>query len=119
MQFKKRINIHKSNRLQVSEETLKKADLILEYLCFSFNQTLENVTSKSRKEDIMIVKSYFSYFAYKYLKMQIKEVAMKINLTHYSTPIYYRDTVEDLMKTDSKIRFQVYKLDKEIKELIK
>ena len=75
-------------------------DDILEKVCNHYNVSLQNVFSKSRKRDYVMVRQISMYLAQKYTKMPASRIGQLIGGRDHSTVIHSCSTVEQRLKVD-------------------
>lgn len=96
--------------MRLAERVIKRAvkidnhpltvDDILEKVCSHYNVTQQNVFSRSRKRDYVIVRQVSMYFAQKYTKMPASRIGQLIGNRDHSTVIHSCSTVEQRLKVD-------------------
>lgn len=96
--------------MRLAERVIKRAvkidnrpltvDDILEKVCGHYNVTQQNVFSRSRKRDYVIVRQVSMYFAQKYTKMPASRIGQLIGNRDHSTVIHSCSTVEQRLKVD-------------------
>ena len=75
-------------------------DDILEKVCNHYNVSQQNVFSKSRKRDYVMVRQISMYLAQKYTKMPASRIGQLIGGRDHSTVIHSCSTVEQRLKVD-------------------
>ena len=75
-------------------------DDILEKVCGHYNVSPQNVCSKSRKRDYVIVRQISMYLAQKYTKMPASRIGQLIGGRDHSTVIHSCSAVEQRLKVD-------------------
>ena len=75
-------------------------DDILEKVCNHYHVQQQNVFSKSRKRDYVMVRQISMYFAQKYTKMPASRIGQLIGGRDHSTVIHSCSTVEQRLKVD-------------------
>lgn len=75
-------------------------DDILERVCKHYNVTQQNVFSRSRKRDYVIVRQVSMYFAQKYTKMPASRIGQLIGNRDHSTVIHSCSAIEKRIKVD-------------------
>ena len=75
-------------------------DDILEAVCGHFNVSQQNVFSKSRKRDYVLVRQVSMYLAQKYTKMPASRIGQLIGNRDHSTVIHSCSTIEQRLKVD-------------------
>ncbi len=96
--------------MRLAERVIKRAvkrddhpltvDDILEKVCHHYNVTQQNVFSRSRKRDYVIVRQVSMYFAQKYTKMPATRIGQLIGNRDHSTVLHSCNTVEQRLKVD-------------------
>lgn len=96
--------------MRLAERVIKRAvkidnhpltvDDILDKVCNHYNVTQQNVFSRSRKRDYVIVRQVSMYFAQKYTKMPASRIGQLIGNRDHSTVIHSCSTVEKRLKVD-------------------
>ena len=96
--------------MRLAERVIKRAvkidnhpltvDDILEKVCGHYNVTQQNVFSRSRKRDYVIVRQVSMYFAQKYTKMPASRIGQLIGNRDHSTVIHSCSAVEKRLKVD-------------------
>ena len=75
-------------------------DDILDKVCNHYNVSQQNVFSKSRKRDYVMVRQISMYLAQKYTKMPASRIGQLIGGRDHSTVIHSCSTVEQRLKVD-------------------
>ena len=75
-------------------------DDILEKVCNHYNVSQQNVFSKSRKRDYVLVRQISMYLAQKYTKMPASRIGQLIGGRDHSTVIHSCNTIEQRLKVD-------------------
>lgn len=96
--------------MRLAERVIKRAvkidnhpltvDDILDKVCNHYNVTQQNVFSRSRKRDYVIVRQVSMYFAQKYTKMPASRIGQLIGNRDHSTVIHSCSAVEKRLKVD-------------------
>lgn len=96
--------------MRLAERVIKRAvkidnhpltvDDILEKVCVHYNVTQQNVFSRSRKRDYVIVRQVSMYFAQKYTKMPASRIGQLIGNRDHSTVIHSCSAIEKRLKVD-------------------
>lgn len=96
--------------MRLAERVIKRAvkvdnhpltvDDILEKVCGHYNVTQQNVFSRSRKRDYVIVRQVSMYFAQKYTKMPASRIGQLIGNRDHSTVIHSCSSVAQRLKVD-------------------
>ena len=90
-------------------------DYIQKLVCDYFSVSVEQVKSKTRKREIVQARQISMYFAKDLTKASLKNIGMYFGGRDHSTVIHACQTVNDLIETDKKFRFDVEELSKRIK----
>jgi chromosomal replication initiator protein len=75
-------------------------DDILEKVCNHYGVSQQNVFSRSRKRDYVVVRQISMYLAQKYTKMPASRIGQLIGGRDHSTVIHSCDTIEKRLKVD-------------------
>ena len=75
-------------------------DDILDKVCSHFNVTQQNVFSRSRKREYVLVRQVSMYLAQKYTKMPAARIGQLIGTRDHSTVIHSCSTIEKRLKID-------------------
>jgi len=96
--------------MRLAERVIKRAvnvdnkpltvDDILEKVCHHYGVTQQNVFSRSRKRDYVLVRQVSMYLAQKYTKMPASRIGQLIGGRDHSTVIHSCSAVEQRLKTD-------------------
>ena len=90
-------------------------DDILEAVCNHFNVTQQNVFSKSRKRDYVMVRQVSMYLAQKYTKMPASRIGQLIGNRDHSTVIYSCTSVEQRLKVDKAFSAEITSIENAFK----
>jgi chromosomal replication initiator protein len=90
-------------------------DDILEKVCHHYNVTQQNVFSKSRKRDYVIVRQISMYLAQKHTKMTASRIGQLIGNRDHSTVIHSCNTVEQRLKVDKAFQDEVSSIENSFK----
>lgn len=117
--------------MRLAERVIKRAvkldnkpltvDDILEKVCAHYGVTQQNVFSRSRKRDYVVVRQVSMYFAQKYTKMPASRIGQLIGNRDHSTVIHSCNTVEKRLQADKAFEAELssiensFKLKKEAK----
>lgn len=111
--------------MRLAERVIKRAvkvdnnpltvDDILEKVCHHYNVTQQNVFSRSRKRDYVIVRQVSMYFASKYTKMPASRIGQLIGNRDHSTVIHSCSTVEKRLKVDKAFEAEVSSIENSFK----
>lgn len=102
-------NLIKNANREISIEYIQK--LVCEY----FNIAVDDVKSKTRKREIVQARQIAMYFAKDLTKASLKNIGSHFGNRDHSTVIHACQTVNDLVETDKKFRYDVDELGKRIK----
>ena len=107
--------------MRLAERVIKRAvkidnkpltvDDILEKVCAHYNVTQQNVFSRSRKRDYVIVRQISMYFAQKYTKMPASRIGQLIGNRDHSTVIHSCSTVEKRLKVDKAFESELLSIE--------
>ena len=75
-------------------------DDILEKVCSHYNVTQQQVFSRSRKRDYVLVRQISMYLAQKYTKMPASRIGQLIGGRDHSTVVHSCSTIEERLKVD-------------------
>ena len=111
--------------MQLAERVVKRAvkidnkpltiDDILEKVCNHYNVSQQNVFSKSRKRDFVMVRQISMYLAQKYTKMPASRIGQLIGGRDHSTVIHSCSTVEKRLKIDKAFSAEVSSIENSFK----
>jgi chromosomal replication initiator protein len=90
-------------------------DYIQKLVCDFYGLPVEAVKSKTRKREIVQARQIAMYFAKDLTKASLKNIGMHFGGRDHSTVIHACQTVNDLMDTDKKFRYDVDEIEKRIK----
>jgi chromosomal replication initiator protein len=90
-------------------------DYIQKLVCEFYSIPVEAVKSKTRKREIVQARQIAMYFAKDLTKASLKNIGMHFGGRDHSTVIHACQTVNDLMDTDKKFRYDVDEIEKRIK----
>ncbi len=90
-------------------------DYIQKLVCEYFNISVDDVKSKTRKREIVQARQIAMYFAKDLTKASLKNIGSHFGNRDHSTVIHACQTVNDLIETDKKFRYDVDELAKRIK----
>jgi chromosomal replication initiator protein len=90
-------------------------ELIQKVVCDYYNINVDTVKSKTRKREIVQARQIAMYFAKDFTKASLKNIGSHFGNRDHSTVIHACQTVNDLMDTDKKFRYDVDELQKRIK----
>lgn len=92
-----------------------KPDKIIHEVLKYYDLTKKELISNSRKREIVFARQVCAYLMAHKTKLFMREIADKIGGKDRTTALYSRDTMQDLIDTDKKIKLQI----KELIDLIK
>ena len=87
-------------------------DDILEKVCNHFNVTQQNVFSRSRKREYVLVRQVSMYLAQKYTKMPASRIGQLIGNRDHSTVIHSCSTMEKRLKIDKDFQNERTEIEK-------
>ena len=90
-------------------------DDILEKVCNHYNVSQQNVFSKSRKRDYVMVRQISMYLAQKYTKMPASRIGQLIGGRDHSTVIHSCSTVEQRLKVDKSFFVELSSIENSFK----
>ena len=86
-------------------------DDILEKVCNHFNVTQQNVFSRSRKREYVLVRQVSMYLAQKYTKMPASRIGQLIGNRDHSTVIHSCTTIEKRLKIDKDFQSEMSEIE--------
>ena len=86
-------------------------DDILEKVCNHFNVTQQNVFSRSRKREYVLVRQVSMYLAQKYTKMPASRIGQLIGNRDQSTVIHSCSTIEKRLKIDKDFQNEMTEIE--------
>lgn len=86
-------------------------DDILEKVCNHFNVSQQNVFSRSRKREYVLVRQVSMYLAQKYTKMPASRIGQLIGNRDHSTVIHSCSTIEKRMKIDKDFQSEMTEIE--------
>ena len=86
-------------------------DDILEKVCSHFNVTQQNVFSRSRKREYVLVRQVSMYLAQKYTKMPAARIGQLIGNRDHSTVIHSCSTIEKRLKIDKDFQSEMSEIE--------
>ncbi len=111
--------------MRLAERVIKRAvkidnkpltvDDILETVCHHYNVTQQNVFSRSRKREYVMVRQISMYFAQKYTKMPASRIGQLIGNRDHSTVIHSCSTIEKRLKVDKGFEEELNSLENAFK----
>jgi len=111
--------------MRLAERVIKRAvkvdnkpltiDDILEKVCGHFNVTQQQVFSRSRKRDYVLVRQVSMYLAQKYTKMPASRIGQLIGGRDHSTVIHSCTTIEQRLKVDKAFSAEVSSIENSFK----
>ena len=90
-------------------------DDILEKVCGHFNVTQQQVTSRSRKRDYVLVRQVSMYLAQKYTKMPASRIGQRIGGRDHSTVIHSCSAIEQRLKVDKLFGAEISSIENSFK----
>ena len=90
-------------------------DDILEKVCDHFNVSQQQVFSRSRKRDYVVVRQVSMYLAQKYTKMPASRIGQLIGGRDHSTVIHSCSTVEQRLKVDKSFSQELSSIENSFK----
>ncbi|MBX2985797.1 MAG: chromosomal replication initiator protein DnaA [Bacteroidia bacterium] len=90
-------------------------DFIQKVVCDYYNIDVDTVKSKTRKREIVQARQIAMFFAKDFTKASLKNIGSHFGGRDHSTVIHACQTVNDLIDTDKKFRYDVDELQKRIK----
>ena len=111
--------------MRLAERVIKRAvkvdnkpltiDDILETVCGHYGISQQNVFSKSRKRDYVLVRQVSMYLAQKYTKMPASRIGQLIGGRDHSTVIHSCSTVEQRLKVDKSFSAELSSIENSFK----
>ncbi len=111
--------------LRLAERVIKRAvkvdnhpltvDDILEKVCNHYGVSQQNVFSRSRKRDYVLVRQISMYFAQKYTKMPASRIGQLIGGRDHSTVIHSCSTIEQRLKVDKGFGAEINSIENSFK----
>lgn len=111
--------------MRLAERVIKRAvkidnrpltvDDILEKVCGHYGVTQQNVFSRSRKRDYVIVRQVSMFFAQKYTKMPASRIGQLIGNRDHSTVIHSCNTVEKRLAVDKSFAAELSSIENSFK----
>ena len=86
-------------------------DDILDKVCSHFNVTQQNVFSRSRKREYVLVRQVSMYLAQKYTKIPASRIGQLIGNRDHSTVIHSCSTIEKRMKIDKDFQNEMTEIE--------
>ena len=90
-------------------------DDILDKVCTHYGVTLQQVMSRSRKRDYVVVRQISMYLAQKYTKMPASRIGQLIGGRDHSTVIHSCSAIEQRLKTDKSFSAEVSSIENSFK----
>ena len=90
-------------------------DDILEKVCGHYNVSQQNVFSKSRKRDYVLVRQVSMYLAQKYTKMPASRIGQLIGGRDHSTVLHSCTTIEQRLKVDKAFSAELSSIENSFK----
>ena len=111
--------------MRLAERVIKRAvkvdnkpltiDDILETVCGHYGISQQNVFSKSRKRDYVLVRQVSMYLAQKYTKMPASRIGQLIGGRDHSTVIHSCSTIEQRLKVDKSFSAELFSIENSFK----
>lgn len=111
--------------MRLAERVIKRAvkvdnhpltvDDILEKVCGHYNVAQQNVFSKSRKREYVVVRQVSMYLAQKYTKMPASRIGQLIGGRDHSTVIHSCSTIEQRLKVDKSFSAELRSIENSFK----
>lgn len=111
--------------MRLAERVIKRAvkvddrpltvDDILEKVCRHYSVTQQNVFSRSRKRDYVVVRQLSMYFAQKYTKMPASRIGQLIGNRDHSTVVHSCSTIQQRLETDKAFEAEVASIENSFK----
>lgn len=111
--------------MRLAERVIKRAvkvdnnpltiDDILEKVCTHFNVSQQNVFSRSRKRDYVLVRQVSMFLATKYTKMPASRIGKLIGNRDHSTVIHSCSTIEKRLKVDKAFEAELNSIENAFK----
>ncbi len=111
--------------MRLAERVIKRAvkidnkpltiDDILEKVCGHFNVSQQNVFSRSRKRDYVLVRQISMYLAQKYTKMPASRIGQLIGGRDHSTVLHSCSTIEQRLKVDKSFSAELASIENSFK----
>ena len=111
--------------MRLAERVIKRAvkvdnkpltiDDILETVCGHYGISQQNVFSKSRKRDYVLVRQVSMYLAQKYTKMPASRIGQLIGGRDHSTVIHSCCTIEQRLKVDKSFSAELFSIENSFK----
>ena len=117
--YNSNIDIHLAERViqravKIDNKPLT-VDDILEKVCGHYGVTQQNVFSRSRKRDYVLVRQVSMYLAQKYTKMPAARIGQLIGGRDHSTVIHSCSTVEQRLKIDKAFHAELSSIENSFK----
>ena len=111
--------------MRLAERVIKRAvkidnkpltvDDILEKVCTHYNVKQQQVVSRSRKRDYVLVRQVSMYLAQKYTKMPAGRIGQLIGNRDHSTVIHSCNTIEQRLKIDAAFSAELSSIENSFK----
>jgi chromosomal replication initiator protein len=111
--------------MRLAERVIKRAvkvdnkpltvDDILEKVCSHYNVTQQQVFSRSRKRDYVLVRQISMYLAQKYTKMPVSRIGQLIGGRDHSTVIHSCTAIEQRLKVDKEFLTELSSIENSFK----
>lgn len=91
-------------------------DSIMTAACEKFHVKARDLTGKSRKHEIVVVRQLVMYLAHKYTPMSVSQIGRDMGGRDHSTVIHSCNQAERLLKTDKNYRLEIEKFEASLKK---
>lgn len=108
--------------MRLAERVIKRAvkidnhpltvDDILEKVCNHYSVSQQNVFSRSRKRDYVLVRQVSMYLAQKYTKMPASRIGQLIGNRDHSTVIHSCSSIENRLKVDKAFNEEISSIER-------
>ena len=105
--------VRRTIKYQAKPATLEK---IIEQACEQWSISQEDVFSKSRKANIVLVRQVVMYLAQKHTKMTTSKIGLHIGNRNHATVLHSINQVKDRMLTDKDFAKAIGEVEKRMKE---
>lgn len=99
-----------------------KKDITISYIkkvvCDYYGVKLEDITTKSRKQEIVQARQVAMYFAKKYTKASLSTIGAEIGNKDHATVLYAHKTVNNLQETDKLYKTNILGIDRRLQSII-
>jgi|GEM_PF-6759815 len=94
---------------------LDSPDKIVEHVLRHFHMDMDQVSSKSRRRELVYVRHVCMYLLCKYTKLSLKKIGRSFGGRDHTTVIHAAHAIQDQMDTDPVVRSEVIRLIREIR----